>query len=91
LFGYYGYLSNTIIYHVDMGYEGIMDAPPGAAYMYDFLSGHWFFTSSTLFPDLYDFTLGEWLYYFPNTKNPGHYAANPRYFGILGTSAIFTM
>ena len=32
LFGYYTYLSNTIIYHFDMGYEGIVDAPPGAAY-----------------------------------------------------------
>jgi hypothetical protein len=89
--GYYAYLSNTIIYHFDLGYEGIVDAPPSGAYMYDFLSGHWFYTSSALFPDLYDFTLNAWLYYFPNTKNPGHYTTNPRYFVNLGTGVIFTM
>jgi hypothetical protein len=90
-FGYYAYLSNTIIYHVDMGYEGVVDAPPGAAYMYDFLSGHWLYTTSTLFPYLYDFTLKAWIYYFPNTKSPGHYTANPRYFVNLGTGTMFTM
>lgn len=91
LFGYYAYLSNTIIYHFDMGYEGVVDAPPGAAYMYDFLSGHWFYTSTTLFSYLYDFTLNAWVYYFPDTKNAGHYTTNPRYFVNLGTGAIFTM
>ncbi len=91
LFGFYSYASNTIVYHFDMGYEGFADAPPGSAYMYDFLSGHWFYTSSSLFPDLYDFTLNAWLYYFPDPKNPGHYTANPRYCENLGTGLIFAM
>ena len=91
LFGYYAYLSNTIIYHFDMGYEGIVDAPPGGAYMYDFLSGHWLYTSTSLFPDLYDFTLNAWLYYFPDPKNTGHYTTGPRYFVNFGTGAIFSM
>jgi hypothetical protein len=40
---------------------------------------------------LYDFTLNNWLYYLPDTKNPGHYTANPRYFSNLTTGKIFTV
>jgi hypothetical protein len=91
LFGYYTYLSNTIIYHFDMGYESIVDAPPGAAYLYDFTSGHWWYTSTSLFPYLYDFTLNTFIYYFPDPKSPGHYTTSPRYFSNLTTQTIFTM
>jgi hypothetical protein len=49
------------------------------------------YTSSTLFPYLYDFTLNNWLYYFPNTTNPGHYTTNPRYFSDLTTGKIISM
>jgi hypothetical protein len=54
-------------------------------------SGHWFYSSPSLFPYLYDFTLTAWLYYFPATNNPGHYTTNPRYFSNLLTGKIFTM
>jgi hypothetical protein len=91
LFGYYNLTTFPIFYHYDMGFESFVDGGNGAAYLYDFTSGHWFYTSSSLFPDLYDFTLNAWLYYFPDTKNAGHYTTNPRYFVNLSTSKIFTM
>jgi hypothetical protein len=60
-------------------------------YLYDFTASHWWYTSPTLFPYLYDFTLNTWIYYFPDTKNPGHYTTNPRYFVNLTTNNIVTM
>jgi hypothetical protein len=93
LFGYYNFSSFPILYHYDMGFEAFIDALDGnaGAYLYDFTSGHWFYTSPSLFPYLYDFTLSAWLYYFPNTKEPGHYTTNPRYFSNLTTGKIITM
>ena len=91
LFGDYNLQSFPIFYHYDMGFESFIDGGNGAAYLYDFTSAHWFYTSSSLFPSLYDFTLNAWLYHFPNTKNSGHYTTNPRYFSNLTTGKIFTM
>jgi hypothetical protein len=93
LFGYYNFQFYPILYHYDLGFEYFMDAHDGnaAASLYDFASGHWFYTSPSLFPYLYDFTLANWLYYFPDTKTPGHYTTNPRYFSNLGTGKVFTM
>jgi endo-1,4-beta-xylanase len=91
LFGYYEYLSASILYHFDMGYEAFISSAGGSIYFYDFASGHWWYTSPGLFPTLYDFTLGTWIYYFPDTKNVGHYTANPRYFSNLSTGKVFTM
>jgi YD repeat-containing protein len=91
LFGYYNLTNFPIFYHYDMGFEAFVDGGSGAAYMFDFASSHWFYTSSALFPYLYDFTLNSWLYYFPDTKNPGHYTTNPRYFTNLATGNIFTL
>ncbi len=93
LFGYYNYQAFPWFYHYDLGFEYFIDANDGkgSAYWYDSASGHWFYTSPSLFPELYDFTASAWLYYFPDTKNPGHYTANPRYFANLGTGTIFTM
>jgi len=91
LFGYYGYLANGFIFHLDMGYEYVEPAGTDpAVYLWDLSSGHWFYTSPSLFPYLYDFTLSAWLYYFPATS-PGHYTTDPRYFVNLTTSQIFTM
>jgi YD repeat-containing protein len=90
VFGYYNLQSFPIFYHYDLGFEAFVDGGKGAAYMYDFASGHWFYSSS-LFPYLYDFALNNWLYYFPDAKNPGHYTSNPRYFSNLTTGKIFTM
>jgi subtilase family serine protease len=91
LFGYYGFLSSSILYHLDMGYEAFVASTGNSIYFYDFASGHWWSSSAGLFPYLYDFTLHAWIYYFPSTANPGHYTANPRYFSNLTTGQIFTM
>jgi len=94
LFGTFAYLaSNQIIYHVDLGYEGIVAANDAAngVYMYDFKSGHWLYTSPSTFPFMYDFTLKAWLYYFPAQGNTGHYSSNPRNFVNMTTGQFFTM
>jgi hypothetical protein len=93
VFGYYNFPSFPILYHYDLGFESFIDALDGnaGAYLYDFASSHWLYTSPALFPYLYDFTLNAWLYYFPDTKRPGHYTTNPRYFSNLSTGKIFTM
>ena len=91
LFGYYEYLSSSILYHFDMGYEAFIPSSGGQIYFYDFASGHWWYSSPTVFPYLYDFTLNTFIYYFPDTKNAGHYTTNPRYFSNLTTGQIFTM
>ena len=91
LFGYYAYLSGSALYHLDMGYEGFTASPGSSIYFYDFATGHWWSSSASLFPYLYDFTLKTWIYYFPDSNNPGHYTTNPRYFSNLTTGQIFTM
>ncbi len=91
VFGYYSYVSNSIFYHFDLGYEDFIPASATEVYLYDFASGHWWYTSTSLFPYLYDFSLNTFIYYFPDTKNAGHYTANPRYFVNLTTQMIFTM
>ena len=98
LFGYYAFVqgsagtANSIFYHADLGFEYITPGTaPGSVYDYDFASGHWWYTSSSLFPYLYDFTLNTWIYYFPNTTNPGHYITDPRYFSNLTTGMVFAM
>jgi uncharacterized repeat protein (TIGR01451 family) len=91
VFGYYNYVSASIFYHYDMGYEAFIPGSASDIYLYDFTSSHWWYTSTALFPYLYDFTLNSWLYYFPNTTNPGHYTNNPRYFSSLATGKTVTM
>jgi CubicO group peptidase (beta-lactamase class C family) len=91
VFGYYNFVASAIFYHYDMGYEAFIPGSASDVYLYDFTSGHWWYTSNTLFPYLYDFTLKTWVYYFPNTTSPGHYTTNPRYFSNLTTGQIFTM
>jgi hypothetical protein len=92
LFGYYNLSTFPILYHYDLGFESFVDANDGqgGVYFYDFSTSHWFYTSAGLFPYLYDFKLHAWLYYFPSTKNPGHYTSNPRYFSNLTTGNIIT-
>ncbi len=93
VFGYYNYQFFPILYHYDLGYESFVDANDGkqGAYLYDFATGHYFYTTPGLFPYLYDFSLNAWLYYFPDSNNPGHYTTNPRTFSNLTTGKIFTM
>jgi len=82
-FGYYSYLPDqNFIYHIDLGFEYLFDANDAnnGIYFYDFASSSFFYTSPTLFPDLYDFSLNAWLYYLPDVNNPGRYTHNPRWF-----------
>jgi hypothetical protein len=82
IFGYYNYTYWPILYHYDLGFEYFQNANDGVngAYLFDFASGHWWYTSPLEFPYLYDFTFNSWLYYDPNGSDPGHYTSNPRYF-----------
>jgi hypothetical protein len=94
-FGYYTYLPTpNYIYHSDMGYEYVVDANDahGGVYLYDFASSHWWYTSRTApFPYLYDFSLNAFIYYYPNTSQPGTYTKDPRWFYNFGPSKIITL
>jgi uncharacterized repeat protein (TIGR01451 family) len=91
LFGYYSYLGGGWIFHFDLGYEYVSPGNGTDLYLFDLSSGHWWYTNGSLFPYLYDFSLNAWLYYFPNSKDPGHYTTNPRYFANMTTGQISTM
>jgi hypothetical protein len=95
IFGYYSYLADPRwIFHFDMGYEYWFDANDGqrGIFFYDFMSGHFFYTSPSFpFPYLYDFSLSTLLYYYPDPNNPGRYTTNPRYFYDFATGQIITM
>jgi virginiamycin B lyase len=93
LFGYYEHLAGSFIYHFDMGFEYVFPANDayGDVYFWDDQSGHWWYTGPTLFPNLYDFTLGAWIYYFTDPSNSGHYTTNPRQFAFDATHVTFTM
>ena len=91
VFGYYGFLGGGWMFHLDMGYEYVSPGNGPEVYLWDMASGHWWYTNTTTFPYLYDFTLKAWLYYFPDTKNVGHYTTNPRYFVNMTTGQILTM
>ena len=95
IFGYYSYLSDpNYLYHFDLGYEYVFDAADGqdGVYLYDFKSGHFFYTSPSFpFPYLYDFSLNTVLYYYPDPNNPGRYNTNGvRYFYDYATGQIIT-
>jgi hypothetical protein len=90
-FGYFGFLSAGWLYNLDMGYEYAVGASGTDVYLFDLASAHWFYTNAGSFPYLYDFTLNNWLYYFPNTNSPGRYTSGPRYFSDLTTGQIITM
>ena len=93
-FGYYSYLSDqNFIYHIDLGFEYLFDANDvnHAIYFYDFASSSFFYSSPTLFPFLYDFSLNAWLYYLPDVNNPGRYSHNPRWFFNFATGQWITL
>ena len=87
-FGYYTYLPDqNFIYHLDLGFEYLIDANDAnhGIYFYDFASSSFFYTSPSTFPYLYDFSLNAWLYYLPDAANPGRYSHNPRWFYNFAT------
>jgi len=93
-FGYYSYLPNqNFIYHIDLGYEYLLDANDGQGgiYFYDFASSSFFYTSPSTFPFLYDFSLNAWLHYLPDVNNPGRYTHNPRWFFNFATGQWITL
>jgi SAM-dependent methyltransferase len=92
-FGFFANMGSNWIYHVDLGDEYVAPGNDTAnsIYMWDLKTTHWLYASPAAFPYLYDFTLNAWLYYFPDTHNPGHYTANPRYFANMTTGQIFSM
>jgi uncharacterized repeat protein (TIGR01451 family) len=60
LFGYYNYQFFPYLYHYDLGFEYFLDANDGkgGAYLYDFASNHWLYTSPAYpFPNMVDLTL----------------------------------
>ncbi len=65
-FGTYAYFpSLTAIYHTTLGEESIFpvtDSTKGI-YFYDFASGHIWYTNPADYPNIYDFSLGSWLFY----------------------------
>ncbi len=70
-FGYYSYTANQLfIYHTTLGFEAILGtAANGGIYFWDNDSGDTLYTSPSLYPYMYDFNAGAWLYYFTNTGN----------------------
>jgi hypothetical protein len=92
-FGYFGFVGYPWIYHVDMGYEYFFDANDGkgGGYFYDNSSETFWYSNPSIFPIIYDFALENWLYYYPDDKNPGHYTSNPRYFYDYETEKVISL
>ena len=90
--GYYSYEYFPYLYHFDLGFVYFLDAQDSqrGAFLYDFASATWLYTSPDLFPYLYDFSLGTFIYYYPDEKNPGRYTSSPRYFFNFATQQIIT-
>jgi hypothetical protein len=91
--GYYSYLSDAhYVYHFDLGYEYVFDSTDAnAVYLYDFASGHFWYTGANIFPYVYDFALKSFLYYYPDSNNADHYTKSPRYFFNFATGKIITV
>ncbi len=91
-FSYYTTAFSPYLYHYDMGFSYYIDAGDSAngAYLYDFASSSFWYTSPTLFPYIYDFNLKAFLYYYRDPNDSTRYTSNPRYFYNFGTNAIIT-
>ena len=90
LFGFYSFAVFPYLYHFDFGFVFFSDAndAQGNIYFYDFTSQGWFYTGPGLWPYLYDFNLGTFLYYFPDASRPGRYTSSPRQFFNFATGQI---
>ena len=80
VFGYYYMPDSSEFYHVGLGYEYVYDdgQNDGAIYLYDYTSTHFWYTSPSLYPYIYDYSLNSFLYYFAGS--------NPREFYDFATS-----
>jgi len=60
-FGHYTATAFPLIYQYDLGYEYVFPAATGV-YLYDYTSGHFWYTQSSYFPIIYDFSLAAFIY-----------------------------
>ncbi len=81
-FGYCSVMNFPWVYHQDLGLVYFSDAgdATGGVYLKDSVTGVTWYTSPTVWPQMYDLSLRTWLYYYPNTAKPGHYSSAPRTF-----------
>jgi len=82
-FGYYSYGSYPLVYEYSLGFEYVFDAGNGGIFLYDYASGHFWYTQSSYFPFVYDFSLNAFLYYY-NASTPH------RHFYSYGTNTVIT-
>jgi hypothetical protein len=91
-FGYYTFLSGSWLYHVDLGYEyywPIADGMNGVV-LYDYASGSFWYTTPAVWPQMYDFSVGSWIYYYPLPNDPTRFYSGPRYFWNYTTASVFS-
>jgi len=83
-FGTYSYTSYPLVYQFNLGYEYAFDAHNGGGvYLYDYTTGHFWYTQPSYFPFVYDFTLNTFLYYYQ--ANTPH-----RHFFDVNTNQVIT-
>ena len=82
-FGYYTIGTYPLVYQYYLGYEYAFPTNSGV-YLYDYPSGHFWYTQSSYFHFVYDFSLNTFLYYYE--ANTPH-----RHFYDFGTSAVITL
>ena len=92
-FGYYSFDPNpNYVNSFDLGTEYAYDPMDGEGgiYFYDFTSTHTFYTSPSLYPYLYDYSLGSYLYFFANMNTTAPASSSPRTFYNFNTDKYVT-
>jgi hypothetical protein len=91
-FGYYSVNKFPWVYHQDLGNVYYTDAKDGRGgfYLKDAATGISWYTNPQVFPQLYDSVLKAWLYYYPDTKRPGHYTSLVRRFKNMSNGKNYT-
>ena len=73
-FGAYNYASYPIVYQFNLGWEYAYDAGNGGGvYLFDYTSGHFWYTQASYFPVIYDFSLNDYLYYYQANSPKRHF------------------
>jgi cyclophilin family peptidyl-prolyl cis-trans isomerase len=69
-FGWVAAEDIPIITHLNHGYQYVDESStPTVLYLYDFNLASWLYTTSSLYPNLYNFGLGKWTLYLEETGN----------------------
>ena len=79
-FGYYTTGIYPFIFEYNLGYEYVFPAT-GGVYLYDYTSGHFWYTQGSYYPFVYDFSLNAYLYYYK-----GNAAGAKRHFYSFGAN-----